>query len=89
MFNNLSYKKFKDDIDSVINNCGLPPVAAYYILKDSLRDLENICNEVLIYEKENPTETKSEKTVDLTGLIPQPVDKGEVEIPLIIKKEEA
>ena len=66
MFNNLSCEKFKQDIDNVINHCGLPPVVAYYILKNSLYELEDICKDVMRHELKNPTEQQQEINIDLT-----------------------
>ena len=50
MFNNITCEKFHQDINSIIQNCQLPPVVAYYILKDCLNKLDSICREVLNYE---------------------------------------
>ena len=52
MFNNITCQKFKNDIDNLILNSNLPPVVAYYILKDSLSQLEKLSQEVLNYEME-------------------------------------
>lgn len=56
MFNNTSCEKFKSDINNVINNCQLPVVVAYYILKDSLNELKDVCKEVIEYQANNPVE---------------------------------
>lgn len=52
MFNNITCQKFKNDIDNLILNSNLPPVVAYYILKDSLYQLQKLSQEVLNYEIE-------------------------------------
>lgn len=65
MFNNISCEKFKQDINNVISNSGLLPVVAYYILKDSLHELEDICKEVMEYESKNPTEQEHEEDISL------------------------
>lgn len=64
MFNNISCQNFKKDINNVINNCELPPVVAYYILKDCLRELEGICNEVLNYQATLPEKEQKQYTID-------------------------
>lgn len=52
MFNNITCQKFKNDIDNLILNSNLPPIVAYYILKDSLYQLQKLSQEVLNYEIE-------------------------------------
>ena len=47
MLNNLLCQNFKRNIDNIIQNSQIPPVMAYYILKDRLNELQKICNEVL------------------------------------------
>lgn len=65
MFNNITCEKFKHDINNIISNCELPPVVAYYILKDSIHELESICQEVLEYESKNSTEEECTEKVEL------------------------
>ena len=60
MFNNITCEIFKQNIDNVISNSQLPPVAAYYILKDSLKDLQNLCKQALQYQKQNAQQQKKE-----------------------------
>lgn len=50
MFNNISCQQFKQSIFNIIIDSELPPVAAYYVLKDILHDLEDLCQEAIQQE---------------------------------------
>lgn len=50
MFNNITCEKFKQNISEIIVNSQLPPVAVYYILKDSLHEVEDLCKEAIQQE---------------------------------------
>lgn len=50
MFNNIACEKFKQNISEIIANSQLPPVAVYYILKDSLHEVEDLCKEAIQQE---------------------------------------
>lgn len=50
MFSNIICEQFKQNISDIISNSQLPPVAAYYILKDIIHELENVCQEALRQE---------------------------------------
>ena len=63
MLNNLLCQKFKQNINNIIKEAQLPPVVAYYILKDSLNELEKICNETLQSEL-NAFEQQNNKNKD-------------------------
>ena len=65
MFNNISCDNFKKQLTKVIMNCQLPPVVAYYIIKDSLNEIQKICEQVLQYEKNNETEKIKTKEIEL------------------------
>ena len=60
MFNNTTCEIFKQNIDNVISNSQLPPVVAYYILKDSLKDLQNLCRQALEYQRQKALKQKEE-----------------------------
>ena len=60
MFNNTTCEIFKQNIDNVISNSQLPPVVAYYILKDSLKDLQNLCRQALEYQRQKALQQKEE-----------------------------
>lgn len=67
MFNNITCEKFHQDINNIIQNSQLPPIVAYYILKDCLNNLNNICIEVLNYEMndDSPQEIQGADTFKL------------------------
>lgn len=65
MFNNIDCEIFKQDLNNLINNSGLLPVVAYYILKDSLHDLEKICQEVIIHERQNFKEQQKQVEIEI------------------------
>ena len=50
MFNNITCEKFKQNISEIIANSQLPPVVVYYILKDSLHEVEDLCKEAIQQE---------------------------------------
>ena len=50
--NNLQCQQFKQNLNNLINNSQLLPIVAYYILKDTLHELENICTEVINKEQQ-------------------------------------
>ena len=66
---NTQCEEFKNNITEIINKSQLPPVVAYYILKDLLRQVENVCQEVLLQEKEqikNNQEKEEEVYLDIS-----------------------
>ena len=69
---NTDCEVFRQNLTNLIGNSGLPAVVAYYILKDSLNELKDVCQEVLDYEAQIPDkeEEKSE---------PEPETKEEEE----------
>lgn len=69
MISNLSCECFKKDLSKIINECELPPVVAYYIMKDSLHELQQICQDVLNYELNNSQEQKKQIIVNQQGNI--------------------
>ena len=62
---NTQCNTFRKDISNVINNSQLPPVVAYYILKDILRELDGICQEVLIQEDKQSKNSQQQEQVYL------------------------
>ena len=60
MFNNILCEQFKQNILNLIVKSQLPPVAAYYILKDTLHDLEILCQEA-IQKQENQLKQQQNK----------------------------
>lgn len=64
MFNNTTCEIFKQNINNIINNSELPPVVAYYILKDSLRDLQNLCKQALEYQKQDTLQQKEKEEAE-------------------------
>ena len=64
MFNNTTCEIFKQNINNIINNSELPPVVAYYILKDSLRDLQNLCKQALEYQKQDTSQQKKKEEAE-------------------------
>ena len=65
MFNNTDCLIFKQKIDKVILQSQLPPMVAYYIVKDSFNNLQKICEQVIEYQKNHNNEQKHTQNIDL------------------------
>lgn len=50
MFNNIKCQNFKQNISNIIIDSNLPPVVVYYILKDTLHEIEDLCQEAIQQE---------------------------------------
>ena len=88
MFNNVSCESFHKNINNLINTCELPPVVAYYILKDCLSDLEKMCNEVLEYQASKLKQGKKENQQTIK-IIDQKTEKQIQKINNTVLLEEA
>ena len=70
MFSNIDCMNFKDNLTQLINSCGLSPVVAYFILKDTLRELQNVCQQILNKQAKEKEEKRIEGHMNLqTGEI--------------------
>lgn len=67
MFNNVSCEQFKQDLTKLLNDCALPPVVAYYIMKDSLHELQQVCQQVVTYELNNKQSEQKKIAMDAEG----------------------
>lgn len=62
----------KNNISEELNSSHLPPVVAYFILKDILNDLEKVCQEAIQQESKHDKEEQIKGYLDLeTGQISQ------------------
>ncbi len=62
---NLKCENFKKNIEKIITECELPPVVVYYILKDALRQVQDLSNKALEYEYSHFQENiKTEKKIE-------------------------
>lgn len=69
MISNVSCQRFRKNLSELLNSCQLPPVVAYYIMKDSLSELQEICQQVIKYELQNDESEKRRLTIDENGNI--------------------
>lgn len=75
-----SIERYRENLISLINNCGLNPGTAYYVLKDVLRDLEKTYIQALNQEKLNGTEQMEEGSVGLIESTPEHPDIVPIDI---------
>ena len=53
---NLQIEVFHEQLIKLINECGLPIGAAYYVVKDCLNDLSVVYNKVILEENQESAE---------------------------------
>ena len=52
--NNYAGVKLRHDIINLLNSSGVEVIVGYYVVKDILHDLEDVLNEVVEQERNNP-----------------------------------